>query len=402
MNQSSISVRVENLTSEFHSHLIEIADWWKNHTQDHEQGGFYGEVSVANQPVKTANKGIILNSRILWFFSEVGQVLDNPGYKTAADRAYAYLVNHFFDTELGGVYWELDYTGKPINTKKQIYAQAFAIYALCSYHKLTGSQSALDNALALFDLIERHAIDVKDEGYLEAFTREWGLIEDLRLSDKDLNYPKSQNTHLHVLEAYTSLFAIVKSTAVGDALRYNIQMFDRYMIDRNTHHLRMFMDMQWKDFSPGFTYGHDIEAVWLIARALEVLGDKQYEKELLPVLLKVGDVNLHQALAADGHVKDSYNFATGKVSEESTWWVQAEGLVGFIYLYCVTKREDYFVAVEKLWDFIKKYQIDSTNGEWFWSSRLDVQPNPPHYKVGFWKCPYHNGRAMMEVPRLLK
>jgi cellobiose epimerase len=401
MNQSNLSYRSQQLKTECHTHLIEIADWWVNNTQDYELGGFYGEVSINNLPVKNANKGIILNSRILWFFSEVAQELDNPAYRTAADRAYTYLVNYFFDKKLGGVYWELDCTGNPINTKKQIYAQAFAIYALCAYYKLTRHQSALDHAISLFELIELYAIDSEGEGYLEAFTGEWGLIEDLRLSDKDLNYPKSQNTHLHVLEAYTSLFALVSTDVVGNALRYNIQMFDRYMIDRNTYHLRMFMDMDWKDFSPGFTYGHDIEAVWLIARALEMLGDKNYEKELLPVLLKVGEVNLHESLADDGHVRDSYSFATRLVNEESTWWVQAEGLVGFIYLYTVTGKEEYFIAVERLWDFIKKYQIDSENGEWFWSSRLDIQPSPAHYKVGFWKCPYHNGRAMMEVIKYL-
>jgi cellobiose epimerase len=401
MNLSNLSYPSQQLKNECHSHLIEIADWWVNNTQDYEQGGFYGEVSIDNLPVKNANKGIILNSRILWFFSEVAQELDNPAYRTAADRAYIYLTDYFIDKELGGVYWELDCTGKPINTKKQIYAQAFAIYALCAYYKLTENSTALNHALSFFELIELYAIDSEREGYLEAFTREWNAIEDLRLSDKDLNYPKSQNTHLHVLESYASLFQLVSSSVVGNALRYNIQMFDRYMIDRKTFHLRMFMDMDWKDFSPGFTYGHDIEAVWLLARALEVLGDKNYEKELLPVLLKVGDVNLRESLAADGHVKDSYSFTTQLINEESTWWVQAEGLVGFMYLYSVTGREEYFSAVENLWNFIKKYQIDSENGEWFWSSRLDAQPTPPHYKVGFWKCPYHNGRAMMEVIRLL-
>lgn len=402
MNASNLSIRSAQLQAECRDELIAIADWWISNTQDYEQGGFYGEISAENLPVKNANKGVILNTRILWFFSQVAQEVNDPAYSMAADRAYAYLINYFIDPELGGVYWELDSKGNPVNTKKQVYALAFAIYALCAYYQLTEDSTALDHALSFFELIELYAIDAEREGYLEAFTREWNGIDDLRLSDKDLNYPKSQNTHLHILEAYTSLYELVSSSVVGNALRYTIQMFDRYMIDHNTYHLRMFMDMDWNDFSPGFTYGHDIEAVWLIAKALDVLGDKQYQDELLPILLKVGDVNLHEAVAADGHIKDSYSFATKSVSEDSTWWVQAEGLVGFMYLYSVTGREDYFTAVEHLWNFIKKYQIDSENGEWFWSSRLDAQPNPPHYKVGFWKCPYHNGRAMMEVIRYLQ
>jgi len=402
MNASNLSIRSARLQSECSDELVAIADWWVNHSQDHPQGGFYGEISVNNLPVKNANKGIILNTRILWFFSEVAGVIETPAYRLAADRAYEYLCAHFVDKKFGGVFWELDVDGNPINTRKQVYAQAFAIYALCAYYRLTTNSNALSLALNLFELIETHAIDPQDQGYLEAFTREWKAIDDFRLSDKDLNYPKSQNTHLHVLEAYTSLYELVTTETIGTALRYSIEMFDHYMIDRKTNHLRMFMDMQWKDYSPGFTYGHDIEAVWLIAKALDVLGDKKYQDKLLPSLLSIAETNFEEGVAEDGRLKDAYDFKTKVVSNLSVWWVQAEALVGFLYAYSVTHDEKYFVAAENVWNFIKKYQIDSENGEWLWASTLDAQPKEPYYKVGFWKCPYHNGRAMMEVGRLLK
>ncbi len=402
MNASSFSIQSTRLQTECRQELIAIADWWVNHTQDQELGGFYGEVSVDNSPVKQANKGVILNARILWFFSEVAGEIDNPDYKAAADRAYFYMMNYFVDKEYGGVYWELDASGKPANTKKQIYAQAFVIYALCAYYKLNHNSDALKQALNLFALIEKNAIDHSNQGYLEAFTREWNLIDDLRLSDKDLNYPKSQNTHLHIMEAYTSLYELVSDAAIGSALRYNIEMFDRFMIDRKTNHLRMFMDMQWQDFSPGFTYGHDIEAVWLIAMALETLGDKKYFDCLFPDLLAIAKTNLQEALAEDGHLMDAYDFASQTISDVSVWWVQAEALVGYLYIYSVTKEEQYFFVAENIWRFIKRHHIDSQNGEWFWLSNLDDQSLQPDYKAGFWKCPYHNGRAMMEVMRLLK
>ena len=236
MKVAGIPLRIASLQQEFRDELIAIADWWATHTVDQEQGGFYGEIAADNQPVKNASKGIILNARILWFFSEAAQQVDNPAYRNCAVRAYDYLVAHFFDCEHGGVYWELDASAVPINTKKQVYAQAFTIYALCAYHKLTGDAQALARALECFNLVELHAIDREREGYLEAFTREWGLIDDLRLSDKDLNYPKSQNTHLHILEAYTTLYQAHPATEIKAALKYNIAMFDKYMIDKNTHH----------------------------------------------------------------------------------------------------------------------------------------------------------------------
>lgn len=395
MNAALPSSSITLLQQEFRTELIAIADWWATHTIDPHHGGFYGEVGADNLPVPAASKGIILNARILWFFSETAQHINSAVYRDCATRAYDYLCAHFFDEVHGGVYWELDASGAPINTKKQVYAQAFTIYALCAYYQLTGDTQALARALECFALVEQHAIDRTHQGYLEAFTREWGGLEDLRLSEKDLNYPKSQNTHLHILEAYTTLYQAEPRAEIRAALKYNIEMFDRYMIDRSTHHLRMFMDLQWHDFSPGYTYGHDIEASWLIAKALASLDDDAYTQALTPTLIRIAEVTLQEGIGERGQVLDSYDFASATVNSDTVWWVQAEALVGFLYAYSVSGEQKYFSAAEAVWAFIKQYQIDTEGGEWLWLSRL--QPNATHYKVGFWKCPYHNGRAMIEA-----
>lgn len=395
------TIKSTRLTLDSRNELIRIADWWLEYSQDFTHGGFFGEIANDNRPVIDANKGVILNTRILWFFSEAAALLESHDYKQAADRAYEYLRDYFVDQEFGGVYWELTAEGNVANSKKQIYAQAFAIYALSAYYKLTQDLKALNLANVLFDLIEHYGIDKQHQGYLEAFTREWKPIDDLRLSDKDLNFPKSQNTHLHILEAYTGLYQVYPDTKIQQALRYNIDMFDRYMIDRKTGHLRMFMDLQWQDYSPGFTYGHDIEAAWLIGLALDVLGDQTLQQNMLPDLVNIAEVNYLSARADDGHIKDGFDFSTQIENTDSVWWVQAEALVGYLYAWRWTKDDKYFVAAEAVWNFIKKHQIDAENGEWFWLSKKDDVNRQPDYKAGFWKCPYHNGRAMMEVMRLL-
>lgn len=402
MSVASVASHLSGLQYEFRQELIAIADWWLANTIDRENGGFYGEVSANNQPVKNASKGIILNSRILWFFSEtamqLGALADPKGIecRQAAKRAYDYIVNYFFDAEYGGVYWEVDAQGKPLATKKQVYAQAFTIYALTAYYQLTKDEQALGYALDCFELLESKTIDRDREGYLEAFTRMWGEIDDVRLSEKDLNFPKSQNTHLHVLEAYTTLNKIHPSPKINAALRYNIELFDKYMIDKNTYHLRMFMDKDWTDHSPGFTYGHDVEASWLIAKALESLGDDDYTKRLMPTLVKVAEVTLNEGVGVHGQVIDAYDFATQTHLPDIVWWVQAEALVGFLFAYTETRDKKYLQAAENIWEFIKQYQIDKKNGEWLWLSSVNTPQATVYYKVGFWKCPYHNGRAMME------
>lgn len=403
MSEASVASHLSGLQVEFRQELIAIADWWLANTVDNDFGGFYGEVSADNSPVKNASKGIILNSRILWFFSQVAFELDSVTepksleYRKAATRAYDYIIKNFFDAQHGGVYWELDAQGNPINTKKQVYAQAFTIYALSAYYQLTQDKQALTHALACFELLETKTVDRECEGYSEAFTRTWGAIDDLRLSEKDLNFPKSQNTHLHILEAYTLLNKIYPTTEINAALKYNIELFDKYIIDKNTYHLRMFLDNDWKDHSPGFTYGHDIEASWLIAKALESLDDENYTRALMPTLVKIAETTLTEGLGKQGQVIDSYDFATKTQLTDSVWWVQAEALVGFLFAYKESGKQKYLTAAEKIWEFIKQYQVDKQNGEWFWFANIDSAKFDAHYKVGFWKCPYHNGRAMMEA-----
>jgi mannobiose 2-epimerase len=389
------------LTAEFQRELKAIGDWWTSHAFDEEAGGFYGEVRADNTPVKNANKGIVLNTRILWFFSEAALAMDTAEYRIAATRAYDYLIQYFLDQEFGGVYWELDAQGNPLNTKKQTYAQAFAIYALCSYYKLTGDEQALKHAMDCFVLLEAKTIDREKEGYFEAFTREWGKMDDVRLSDKDLNYPKSMNTHLHVLEAYTTLHKVKPTPEIHAALRYNIDCFDKYLIDKNTWHLRMFLTVGWEDFSPGLTYGHDIECSWLLSKALDSLGDAELTAAMTPAIINIAKVTLQEGIGEHGEVLDAYDFASQKKLTERVWWVQAEALVGFLNAYCLSDEVAYLDAAKNVWAFIQKYQIDHEKGEWLWLSRLDEHHGEDNYKMGFWKGPYHNGRAMLEAIRFL-
>ena len=389
------------LAAEFNAELIAIADWWVTHAIDHEYGGFYGEISATNEPLKNASKSIILNTRILWFFSEVAAEINNPAYTACAKRAYDYLLNNFFDTNHKGVYWELDALGNPINNRKQVYAQAFTIYALCAYYQLTQDQNALAHALNCFHLLEEKARDHEHDGYREAFTREWGTISDLRLSEKDLNYPKTQNTHLHILEAYSSLYKIHPTAEIHAALKYNIELFDRYMIDKNNYHLRMFLDNHWNDFSTSFTYGHDIEASWLIAKAVEILNDAEITKKIIPLVMRIAHTTVTQAIGEQGHVIDCFDFASQQHNADIVWWVQAEAIVGFMNAYALSGEKKYLHAAERVWHFVKLHFIDRQHGEWLWFSSLDKKTEPPQYKVGFWKCPYHNGRAMIEAVRYL-
>jgi len=388
----------QNMDLECHN----IANWWMEHTLDTALGGFHGEINVDNEVVAGANKGIILNTRILWFFSQAAKEYTNDNYRQIAERSYQYLLNYFDDEQHGGVFWELDCSGKCINGKKQTYAQAFAIYGLSAYYLLTRDPLAIEKALQYFSLIEKHAIDPIHGGYLEAFNKNWQGLKDVRLSTKDMNSPKSMNTHIHILEAYTGLYRATKNPQVGIALTKLIALIFERILDPKTHHLFLFLDNDWSDLSDSFSYGHDIECSWLLWDALNALDVPSLSEKYRPSIITMAQVCLEQSIGDLGQVCDHFTFADKSKKQDSFWWVQAEALVGFLNAYHLTGECEYLLTCEKIWQFTQEQHLDQKNGEWHWAAKREQNPNCIEYKEGFWKGPYHNGRAMMETAELLR
>ncbi|GJM32819.1 MAG: cellobiose 2-epimerase [Saprospiraceae bacterium] len=388
------------LKEEFQEELDHILDWWQNRMIDWENGGFYGRMDGQSQLHAEADKSVILNSRILWTFAAAARLSDNYGYKNTADRAYQYLKQHFVDPLEGGVFWMLDYKGEPVQTKKQIYAQAFTIYALSEYYMLTQSQEALNTVFEIFWLIEKYSYDRKTDGYYEAFNREWQTMHDLRLSEKDANAAKTMNTHLHVLEAYTNLYRACPHEAVSLALTKLIVCFLEKFIDPEHHHLNLFFDQEWNLSASHISYGHDIECSWLLWEAAEVLGDESLKKRVAPVVVQMAEATLQEGLAPNGGLNHEIEY-NGHRNTDKHWWPQAEAVVGFHNAWLLSGKDHYLQAAQQSWSFIKKHLKDPKGGEWFWLVDQHEKPNLMEDKAGPWKAPYHNGRMCMEMRRRL-
>lgn len=374
-----------------------ILPFWLNNMIDRENRGFYGRIDGHGQLHADAEKGAILNARILWTFSAAYRVLKRPEYLAAATRAKDYILEHFYDREFGGIYWSLDCLGRPKDTKKQFYAIGFVIYGLSEYARATGDREALDYAIRLYECIEQHSLDRKDNGYIEACTREWGEIADMRLSDFDANYPKSQNTHLHIIEPYTNLYRVWKDEHLEKALRNLINIFTDKILNPETHHLDLFFDNDWTRGAGHLeSYGHDIECSWLMHEAALVLGDEEVLKKVEPIVQLVAKAS-EKGLNADGSMVHEANVDTGHVDDDLHWWVQAEAVVGFFNVYQYFGDEQALEKATRCWQYIKQNLIDYDNGEWYWSRHADGTLNLDDDKAGFWKCPYHNGRMCLEL-----
>lgn len=373
-----------------------ILPFWMNKMTDRERGGFYGRISGEDVLMPDEPKGAILNARILWTFSAAYRLLKRPEYLATATRAKRYLLDFFYDKQFGGIYWSVDYEGNPLDTKKQIYALGFAIYGLSEYARATGDEEALKYAIRLFEVIEKYSFDTEKNGYVEALTRDWQPIADMRLSDKDENEKKTMNTHLHILEPYANLYRVWKDGRLKTQLKNLIELFVTKILDTQTYHLNLFFEDDWTNKYHLISYGHDIEASWLIHEAALVLGDETVLKQIEPVIVRIARA-ADEGLNADGSMTYERFSDKGETDRELHWWVQAENVVGHLNLYQHFGDEEALSTALRCWQFIKDKLIDRENGEWYWSRFADGSINRNDDKAGFWKCPYHNGRMCLEI-----
>lgn len=375
-----------------------ILDYWINFTIDQVHGGFMGQTGNDDLPDPMAPKGLVLNARILWTFSAAFRYYRDDRYLRMAARAFDYLLTFFTDPVYGGLYWMVDNQGKPLNDRKQIYGLAFGIYGLSEYYKATGEPRALQSAIALFRLIEEKSFDTVYQGYFEAFARDWSQPEDLRLSPKDANEKKSMNTHLHIIEAYANLYGIWRDPFLRQRITGLLDLFESKIIDRHSGHLLLFFEEDWHPKATLISYGHDIEAAWLLPDCAQSLQDPDRLQKMKTLSVRITAAAL-EGLDSDGGIWYEYEPGTAELIRQKHWWPQAEAMVGFFHCWEITGDKKYLDHSLASWDFIRKFLIDPVNGEWFWGIGADHAVLQDMYKTGFWKCPYHNVRACLEIEK---
>ncbi len=378
-----------------------VLPFWIDRVVDRAGGTFYGALTNDLRVDPSAERGALLTSRILWTFAAVYRQYADPAYLAMADHAYADLMTRFHDARHGGFYWSINADGSVRRERKQVYEQAFAIYALAEYHAATGRREPLDQAIATFRLIEAHAREPRHGGYLEAFGRDWAPIADMRLSPVDLNEPKSQNTHLHIMEAYTNLLRVWPDAALRQAQTELLGIMLDRIVNPATGHLGLFFAEDWTLRSDRISYGHDIEAAWLLTQAAEGLGDPGLTARIRTLAVRIAEVTLAEGIDADGAVLNEGSPA-GYTDTNKEWWQQSEAVIGFLNAYQISGEERFLAAAGRAWAFIESHLIDRQNGEWFRGVTRDGQLLAKELKVSFWKCPYHNGRLGLEAVSRLR
>jgi mannobiose 2-epimerase len=394
-----VGQKIEKLKSfaDYQMNQIILPFWMKN-LPDEVNGGFIGEIDMENHRNLQAPKGIILNARILWTFSAVYGFRNLPEYLELAQRAILYIENYFFDRKEKGYYWMLNPDGTVKNARKQIYAQAFVIYALSEYGLQTGDERVKETAMDILNLVEDKSFDVKKNGYFEAFSRDWGGIEDLRLSSLDMNEKKTMNTHLHIIEAYTRLFLLTRDEAIAGRIKNLLSVFYNLILDEEKKHLDLFFDENWTLKSTAISYGHDIESAWLLRESAIAIEDREEIDRFSDVCLNLANSALDAIRPKGGMIHEFDRIKD--TEEEYEWWAQAEAIVGFVEAWKITGEEKYLDLALGIKEFIEGYFVDRKYGEWYYRVDKHGKPLNGYEKAGFWKCPYHSVRMCLELLKL--
>ena len=393
--------------TELRQHLTkDLIPFWKG-MRDAENGGFYGYMDTKGKVDKKAEKGCILNSRILWFFSSACTLLGEKSLRPYMNQAYTFLKDSFLDKENGGLYWSVTYDGKPADDTKHTYNQAFAIYGLCAYYENTKQLEALDLAGNLYELIEERMRD--EGGYLEAFGVDFTPASNEKLSENGVEATRTMNTLLHVMEAYTELYRVTKNLGdyremrekVAQNLREMFGIIEKKIYNPAKRRQEVFFDQDYHSLIDLYSYGHDIESAWLIQRGVEVLGEEETTASMMPLVRAMTEETYKQAYV---HQSMPAECEKGVVDERRVWWVQAEAITGFYNGYQNwPERAEYAEAARSIWEFVKTYVMmpGKTPTEWYWYVDKDGKPALEEPVVEPWKCPYHNGRMCMEMIRRL-
>ncbi|MBS4219274.1 AGE family epimerase/isomerase [Bacillus sp. FJAT-49711] len=359
---------------------------------DPEYGGMYGLVDYDLNLDKNADKGGIVTARFLWTFSAAYRETGRQEYLDAATMLFRFLKEKVYDHEFAGLYWLVDYKGNPKDARKHIYTQSFGVYSCSEYYLASKDEEAIELAKTLYYLIEENGFNRENNAYREEFDREWNEQPNQMLSDNELLADITMNTHIHVLEAYTTLYKAWPAPELKERIENLLHILHKNIYLQESKFLGVFFDKSWNNLIDLKSFGHDIEASWLIDEAIKTIGihHPKYNQMVIDIAYNIADC----AIEEDGSLINEQ--VNDEIDRTRVWWVQAEAAVGFYNAYERTGDEKFLKLVNGLWNYIKNNIIDQReNGEWYWAVDPEGIPEIMNI-VDPWKASYHNSRFCLE------
>ena len=409
--------KLEKIREEMSKILCErIIPFWLNNGIDEEFGGYLTCFDEKGNFTGDSDKYIVTQTRMIWGFSYLSRYCreeDKERLVRGAVQGFEFFIRCFWDDKNGGFCWKTDRKGNVLDFGKVIYGQSFAIYALSEYYLCTGDKRGLEYAEKTFDLIQLYATDTENGGYFENLEPDWQISA----GGKFAGDRKSLDIHMHLMEAFTTLYRASGREVHSRKLREVINLIIRHMVNSDYGYGYNQFDLEFhripainvhrtwnaergageeiKEPTDSTSYGHNVELSWLMNQSLDFVSVQEVKytgliKKLLDHSLKYGYDYEYGGVYRDG-IADGEVLVTDK-----EWWQNFEALVGYSNGYLKFGEDCYLKALFQTWDFVRDYFMDMDAGESrqlldrFGSSIIADIGNP-------WKGIYHTGRALAET-----
>ncbi len=382
-----------------------VIPFWLQKTVDSENGGFTLNHSLQGVPGGAANRTMVGQARMLWFFARASRTrFANSHLVLAAHHGYAFMMDHLWDPKHGGFFWEVDHTGRNVTGPfKHALAQSFGIYALGEYARTFEHEEATEFARQAYTLLTEHLRDRIYGGYLECVDRDWStLTGTVTLYGDAQPDMKTFNTHIHLLEALLLYNKILPGPSVSRNIQQLLNVINGMAGGGAVPVSVSYFKQDWRPcgepYSQRVNYGHELETIWLeidahAALDLPLTKFLQNAHERFCYVLRYGHDHKNGGLYDHGPFNKKAN------ARHKVWWPQAEALLCTLKLYQLTGMSVYINCFAKTLTWITTHQIDWHGGEWF--ERINELGAACGVKASNWKTPYHNGRALILCDELL-
>ena len=387
----------------------EILDKFFPITADEKSGGFFEDYSLDWKRRDGGNKSIVYQSRLTWTSAQAAIRFPEKAemYLAMTRRGAACLAEKMWDKQAGGFYWTIGPDGQPLEPTKQMYGHAFGIYALAASYQATKDPSSLDLAKKGFQWLELHAHDNLNLGYFENIGPDGKPPTTGTNSVGAAANQKSMNSSIHILEALTGLYQVWPDPLLKTRVQ---EMLDICLnkIYSEPGYLTQFLTLDWKRTPSPDSFGHDVEAGFLMVEAAELLGNGNDPRIWTAARHLTDHAQQYGWDATRGGLYDlgpmnADGVVTGNLRTEKIWWVEAEHLNALLLLHEHFGKEtpQYWDAFLKQWDWITRFQIDHTHGGWWPTVRADGTP-ASRVKADMWTECYHQARGMLVVSERLR
>jgi len=398
-----------------------LLPFWIKNSPDPEFGGFLTHFDSAGKPTGETTKTFLMQIRMLYTMASAHRAGYGNGHcGELAQMGAEFIIDHYWDHEHDGWIWITDQQGHATCWDKVGYGHCFAVYAFSEYFMATGDERGKEAALRGYDAICRHMIDIQHGGFIELFHRDWTPLAGA-MSGGDR---KSLDVHMHMMEAFTTLYEMTGSVSHRRHLMQVIDLLlSRMLHPHNGLGIAQFaydltplpainFDTTWgRDADPDkdlgakpldqTSPGHNVEFAWLLLHAADVLGIPR--EKYTPVLRKMCDHCV--AFGIDHEYGGVYaDVPIDRPTEltEKQFWQQAEVLIAMLDAFLLLGDYKYWQAFVNVFDFVfKKFVALDAGGEWY--ERLDRRGNVLDGDLAHsWKISYHTVRSMIQTVQRMR